>query len=77
MISLWLQSDDGNIVDYLYQAEEGKKGHVLWSRKHHGLKFLDNYIDGYPKSFREGINMVLDEMSKKDDFPEYKIIPFF
>lgn len=77
MIRLWLQSDNEDVVDYLYQAEEGKKGHVLWSRSHHGLKFLDNYIDQYPKSFCGGINMVLDEMSKANDFTKYKIIPFF
>lgn len=77
MIRLWLQSDDGDVVDYVYQAEDGKKGHVLWSRVYQGLKFLDNYIDDYPKSFREGINMVLYEMNKANKFPEYKVIAFF
>ena len=77
MIRLWLQSDDGDVVDYLYQAEEGKKGHVLYSRLHHGLKFLDDIIDDYPKNYRGHLNKKLYYMGKSDTFPDYEVIPFF
>ncbi|MQS88796.1 hypothetical protein [Companilactobacillus mishanensis] len=77
MINLWLKEINGDIVKYTYQADDSQKGEVLYSKKIHSTKIMDDTLDGFHDSYYKMLHNRIMIYGKNNKFPKTDIIAWY
>lgn len=77
MIKLWLDSENDDIVTYIYQAEDSAKGTILYSKKRQATKIDDDILGNFPKMYYNHLHSRIMKFGENNKFPKEDTIAWY